>query len=93
MNNQDYKLPSVIVQNKTHRKFIRDKYTLEFKSVCAQVKLKSGELSIKLSEINVVVRYRHGHLFATNKFSNIISLETAQRNFINCYLKEYEKPI
>ena len=93
MNNQDYKLPSVIVQNKAHKKLLRNAYTLEFKSVCAQVKLKGGELSIKLSEINVVVRYRHGNLFATNKFSNIISLETAQRNFINYYLKEHEKPI
>ncbi len=81
------------MQNKTHRKIIRDTYALEFKRVCAQVKIGDGSLSIKLSEINVVVRYRHGHLFATNKFSNIISLETAQRNFINYYLKEYEKPV
>ena len=81
------------VQNKTHRKFIRDTYTLEFKSICAQVKLGDGSLSIKLSEINVVVRYRHGHLFATNKFSNIITLGTAEKKFINYYLNEYEEPI
>lgn len=79
------------MQNKTHRKIIRDTYTFEFKKVCAQVKIGDGSLSIKLSEINVVVRYRHGHLFATNKFSNIISLRTARNNFINYYINEYEK--
>lgn len=79
------------MQNKQHRKIIRDTYTFEFKKVCAQVKIGEGSLSIKLSEINVVIRYRHGHLFATNKFSNIISLRTARNNFINYYINEYEK--
>lgn len=79
------------MQNKQHRKIIRDTYTFEFKKVCAQVKIGEGSLSIKLSEINVVIRYRHGHLFATNKFSNIISLRTARNNFINYYINKYEK--
>lgn len=79
--------------SKEGRKFIRDTYRFEFRKVCAQIKLGDGKLSMKLSEINVVIRYNNGELFATNKFHNVIALGTAEKQFINYYLKLYEEEL